>query len=368
MRTFAMGDPQVTFAHLQQVLQHHRLLDANGDLADDVHLISVGDHFDYGMDNTRGVAAEGLAILRWLTAQPRERCTVLLGNHDTVRIMELMAVASDAEFERAQLAARALYDKEKGASGAFSPDDEAAFQRDFPMIPTIGYAARDYSGFAVAQRELLMQLLLTDRAKLATAVTLTDGRTALVTHAGITSREFAMLELAAGASPHTIAGALNAFLAERVARVRDAWQRNEPVPLDLAPLLVTSTNQESGGMLFHRPSNPNREGADRAWEQFQAAPRRYDPRTLPAGLTQVVGHTGHRKCVQVLGDWVTPEAAAHKVGGVRTLRVNGEEVRYHMGVLPPAAHDATADLIMIDAEMRAVPPEEYPLLQLADLA
>ena len=90
MRTFVMGDPQVSFAHLQQVLAHHQLLNAAGDIVDDAHLISVGDHFDYGMDNTRDVAAEGLAILRWLASQPRSRCTVLLGNHDTVRVMELM--------------------------------------------------------------------------------------------------------------------------------------------------------------------------------------------------------------------------------------------------------------------------------------
>ena len=90
MRTFVMGDPQVPFRQLQQVLEHHQLLNQAGNIADDVHLISVGDHFDYGMESTREAAAEGLAILRWLTAQPRSRCTVLLGNHDTVRVMELV--------------------------------------------------------------------------------------------------------------------------------------------------------------------------------------------------------------------------------------------------------------------------------------
>jgi len=63
MRTFVMGDPQVSFAHLQQVLTHHQLLDDVGNIVDDAHLISVGDHFDYGTDNTREVAAQGLAIL-----------------------------------------------------------------------------------------------------------------------------------------------------------------------------------------------------------------------------------------------------------------------------------------------------------------
>ncbi len=364
-----MGDPQVPFAHLQQVLAHHQLLNEAGDIVDDAHLISVGDHFDYGMDNTRDVAAEGLAILRWLTGQPRSRCTVLLGNHDTVRVMELMQVASNAAFESAQVAARALYNKEQGANGAFEAANEAAFRRDFPMIPTIGYAARDYSAFTVEQRDELMQLLLAGRVALAATVTLLDGRAALVTHAGVTSREVAMLGLDASASPATVAAALNRFLHERVARVRDAWLRGERVPLDLAPLLVTSSDQESGGMLFHRPNNPDRAGADAMWEQFQAAPRRYHPHTLPPGLTQVVGHTGHRKCLQVLGDWVTPTAAAHKVGGIRTLRVVGDVVRYHLGCLPPLVIDVDAasatDLIMIDGEMRAVAATEYELLRVA---
>ena len=81
MRTFVMGDPQVWFAHVQQVLAHHQLLNEAGNIVDDAQLISVGDHFDYGMDDTRAVAAEGLAIVRWLTAQPCGRGTVLLGNH-----------------------------------------------------------------------------------------------------------------------------------------------------------------------------------------------------------------------------------------------------------------------------------------------
>ena len=362
-----MGDPQVPFAHLQQVLAHHQLLDSAGDIVADAHLISVGDHFDYGMDNTREVAAEGLAILRWLTAQARSRCTVLLGNHDTVRVMELMQIASNAEFETAQRAARALYNKEKGASGAFVAADEALFHRDFPMIPTIGYAARDYSAFAVEQRDLLMQLLLAGDVALAATVMLTDGRAALVTHAGVTKRETAMLGLDASAEPSAVAEALNQFLRERVAAVRDAWSRGERVPLNLAPLLVTSADQESGGMLFHRPSNPQCEAGGRAATQFQAAPRRYDPRSLPTALTQVVGHTGHRKCLQVFGDWVTPDAAAHRVGGIRTLRVIGDVVQYNLGCLAPLSTDIATDLIMIDGEMRAVQPQDYALLRVAAL-
>jgi hypothetical protein len=151
-----------------------------------------------------------------------------------------------------------------------------------------------------------------------------------------------------------------------VARVRDAWLCGERVPLDLSPLLVTSPHQESGGMLFHRPSNPDCEVPSAG----HAALRRYHPCTLPVGLVQVVGHTGHRKCLQVFGDWVTPEAAAHKVGGIRTLRVVGDTVRYHLGCLPHLVSDldVATDLIMIDGEMRAVAGTDYALLQVAALA
>ena len=103
------------------------------------------------------------------------------------------------------------------------------------------------------------------------------------------------------------------------------------MPFDLAPLLVTSRDQESGGVLINRPSNRDCEVGDLVWQQFQAAPRRYHPGTLPVGPTHVVGHTSHRKCLQILGDYVTHEAAAHQVGGIRTLRVVGDLVRYHLG-------------------------------------
>ena len=88
---------------------------------------------------------------------------------------------------------------------------------------------------------------------------------------------------------------------------------------------------------------------------------------MPTGLTQVVGHIGHRKCLRVFGDWVTPEAAAHQVGGIRTLRVVGDVVRYYLGCLSPMANATATDLIMIDGEMRAVQEQDYALLRVASM-
>ncbi|HEY0195428.1 MAG TPA: hypothetical protein VGC42_30140, partial [Kofleriaceae bacterium] len=96
-----------------------------------------------------------------------------------------------------------------------------------------------------------------------------------------------------------------------------------------------------------------------------ARPRRFDPRTLPLGLTQVAGHTGHHKCLEELGDWSTARARTRPHGGIRTLRHDGRAVTYDLGVMAPAP--GVADLILIDGEARRVPPAEVDLLPLARL-
>jgi hypothetical protein len=366
MRTYVMGDPQASFAHVTEILRHHGLLNMSGQLLEDTHLISIGDHFDYGTDNLQDVGEQGRQTLLWLAQHTESRCTLLLGNHDTVRVMEFAGVESDALFAKAHVEARRVYALQKCAAPD-AAEAEAQFLKQFPMIPAVGYAARDFSAFSIAQRTLVVDLLLQRRFRLAVTVTLEDGSCALVSHAGITVRELEALRIAPNATPRVIADALNAFLFSRVDRVRELWLKGNVVPLDLAPLLVAARNgQESGGMLFHRPSNPMREGIDRSSEYAMAAPRRFDPRKLPAGLRQVVGHIGHRKCLEVLGDWVSPDAAAHKVGGIRTLRVLDGAAHYTMGCLP--AQTCAADLIMVDGEMRSVAPEHYPLLRVSNLS
>ena len=106
-RAYAIGDPQTTLPHLQAILGANGLL--SGDrLRPDVHLVSLGDHFDFAPPQGMTMAQageEGLALLRWLADQPNT--TLLFGNHDVSRVMELHDL-SDEDFRRAQAEAQQL--------------------------------------------------------------------------------------------------------------------------------------------------------------------------------------------------------------------------------------------------------------------
>ena len=95
----------------------------------------------------------------------------------------------------------------------------------------------------------------------------------------------------------------------------------------------------------------SRPGADRAWEQEQVRPRRFHPRRLPRGLIQAVGHTGHAKCVADLVRWHDRDLQ-EVPAGLRTLRVHGDDVKYQLGVTPPAADEAI--VYMIDPTLHRV--------------
>src|SRR6185369_12287923 len=105
---------------------------------------------------------------------------------------------------------------------------------------------------------------------------LPDGREVLLTHAGVTTRELGML--GAPAEPRAIAEALQAELTRAIERVRDDWTRGISTPLSLDPLHVAGIpGEEGGGLLYHRPTNPERRGAaDRPWLLAPARPRRFD--------------------------------------------------------------------------------------------
>ena len=349
-----MGDPQAPFAKLLDVLAGHGAL-AGDRLADDVVVVSIGDHFDYDLDDWYTAGQEGLRFLRWLASHDDAQVKLLLGNHDISRVMELVAI-SDERFDQARAFARAL----DGDAAA-----RARFRAAFPELPTPGLAGRDYASFSVAQRALVIELLLAGRFRLALTGALPDGREVLLTHAGVTNRELGMLGVPA--APRAIAGALEAHLAQAVDRVRADWLAGVMTPLSLEPLHVAGIpGEEGGGLLYHRPTNPDRPGADRTWELAPTRPRRFDPRTLPVGLTQVAGHSGHNKCLHELGPWSTDAARARAHGGIRTLRFAGRTVTYDLGVTPPAPN--AADLILIDGELRRVPAAECGLLPLAQLS
>jgi hypothetical protein len=363
-RTFAMGDPQAPFAKVIEVLRLHGAL-AGDRLAPDVVLVSIGDHFDYDLRNPKLAAGEGLAVLRWLASHPPDQVVLLLGNHDASRVME-MALLGDDEFEAARSLARSIDETERTAGAdAAAERTRREFTPAFPELPPPGVLGRDYASFTTEQRALVQQLLLAGRFRLATTAELPDGRTALLTHAGVTTRELGLIG-AEGDSPEVIATALEAQLRAAVDAVRDDWQRGISTPLSLEPLHVTGgKGEEGGGLLYHRPSNPDLPTPDKAWRLASTRPRRFDPRTLPTGLTQIAGHSGHAKCVHELGPWVAERAKTRKHGGIRTLRVEGGTVVYDMGVVPPA--EAGADLILIDGELRRVAARDFALLPLARL-
>lgn len=354
MRTFAMGDPQASFAKVREVLACHGALAASGDrLADDVVLVSIGDHFDYDVNDPVTAGAEGLKLLRWLAGHDAAQVVLLFGNHDAARVIEL-ALLDDATFGAARTLARTIPGTAR----------EAEFRAAYPTLPSSGVIGRDYAAFTVEQRTLVCELLLAGRFALARVGVLEDGREVLLSHAGVTHRELALLGLPLLVDANTIATRLAEQLATSVDAVRPAWTAGECAALSLAPLHVGGgAGEEGGGLLYHRPTNPASSKTDPKWAANVERPRRFDPRELPVGVTQVVGHTGHAKCTSELAVWATHAALARKHGGIRTLRVTERSVVYDVGVAPPAAH--VTDMIFIDGELRRVPANEVALLRLA---
>ncbi|WP_428262991.1 metallophosphoesterase family protein [Haliangium sp.] len=358
-RCFAIGDPQTSRERFFAVLAHHDLLGDDGMLAPDEMLISMGDHFDYDGEPAE-VGREGLAILRWLAEHPSEQAPILAGNHDVCRVMEL-APLGDEDFAEARVMAAALEVARRRGEDVTAR--ERIFFERFPPLPSPGVAVRDFLSYAEPQRTLVQALLLAGRMTLAVAAQLPDGREVLLTHAAVTRRELALLE-PVSESPRDIAVALNEMLAMAVREIRPHWEAGEYFrPLSLAPVHIAGTaGQEGGGLLYHRPANPERLHADHAWEFHPVRPRRFDPRTLPLGLVQVCGHTGHRKCVRELGDWVGSSAREMKQGGIRTLCADTHRVSYEYGLVE--AHADLAVVYMIDATMHATAPATYPLFRL----
>jgi hypothetical protein len=423
-RSFAIGDPQTTTQKLFSILDAHRLLGDDGMLSPDVALVSIGDHFDYAA-SPEECRAEGGLFLRWLAEHPANQTHIIVGNHDLCRVMEL-APFTDEVYQQAQREARLLTEDE--------------FLQKYPSVPSPGSTLKDFLGFSASQRSLMQELLLGGRLRLSLHVVTEAGHDALVTHAAVTEREFFLLgvdgEEASVARRSTLvrdahqaamvrASALNRYLQDAIERVRDDWSSGKiHTPLSLSPVHEMGfAGQEGGGLLYHRPANPERffssttqkklysNGASSAhpgepsssskprgkheqsessephaqmrekhersesaeqrahmrvlinkqWEFDAKMPRRFDPRTLPLGILQICGHTGHSKCLSSLGDWVTPEAKKRAIGGLRTLTATRENVNYHVGIVTPNPDEAT--LYMIDIEIHKE-QSEYPLLPL----
>ncbi len=348
-RAVALGDPQAAAGKLFALLAHHGLLGDDGWLRADVELVSIGDHFDFGtraQGTIDQAQRDGRRFLRWLAAHAPRQVVILLGNHDAGRVMEL-ALATDEGFAAAVPLATELA----------TLDDPAAYRTGlagyaerFPELPAPGLVHRDFSAFTEDQRALVIELLLAGRFRLAATAT-RDGGRLLCTHAGVTVRELALLGCDDERDPAALAQALEAHLRTAVAAVAPAWRAGHRAALSLTPLHVAGDTgaqdallPEGGGVLYHRPADPERPGSNRTWEADPARPRRFHPRRLPRGVTQVVGHTGHPKCVAELVRWRDPELI-EAPASVRTLRVDGEQVRYHLGTSPPSADAAVVYMI-----------------------
>ncbi|MEZ4401128.1 MAG: metallophosphoesterase [Kofleriaceae bacterium] len=372
VRSVAIGDPQCHAAKLFAVLDHAGVLGDDGRLRPDVQLVSIGDHFDFGtraagtLDDAR---RDGPAVLRWLCAHDPAQVTVLVGNHDLARVDEL-AAADDATFAAAALAAPAVLAERAAEPGAYAAALRA-YAAQFPGLPGPGLVLRDLAAFTEAQRRLVQHQLTARRMTLATTARAPSGRALLLTHAAVTEREVAGLGLAATAGADEVAAALQGLLVAAVAAVAPAWRRGEvarpalaPVHVGAATALVDEDLPEGGGLLYHRPADPERPGADRRWEREAVRPRRYHPRALPRGLAQVCGHTGHPKCVAELARFCDPPLA-ETLSGRRTLEVDRVgRVRYRLGIHPGDADGAV--LYLIDPSLHRAPdPAAVELLELA---
>ena len=348
-RHLAIGDPQAPLEKFLGVLAAHRALGGDGMLTPDVFLVSMGDHFDWGKrDQREKAAADGTALLAWLAAHPPDQVALILGNHDLGRVGELVRF-DDRTFSVARSEADVIYqDGKPSTDGAL----EARFRLLPPELPTTEIASRDFSTFAAAQRHLVEKLLRAKRFRIAFAAS----PRLLLCHAGVTDDELDALGVSALArlDAMLVAEALNASLDAEVA----VWDGASPLVLDALHQPGSAASGEGRGMFYHRPSNPAFEDAS----LFEGPPRRrFDPRRLPRGLVQAIGHIRDGKCRTLLRDWHDGTPAVD--GPLRHLVTDGADVHYARGV-PPRWEKKLAGMIFLDGGMSHVEPSVYELLDL----
>jgi hypothetical protein len=338
----AIGDPQADITRFLAILDRHGLIGDDGWLRPDVQLVSVGDHFDWGKAHERAAGARSaLQLVAWLAAHPADQAIILAGNHDLGRVGEL-ADFTDATFAEAQAEADLLYDGDDT-----DEVQERAFLSRFPQVPTVELVARDFSAFQTEQRTWVTHLLRERRLRAAFAA----GPGLLVLHAGVTLEDLSVVDLSEQrlADAEAVAEALNRALDAAV----DAW-RGERLVVPGLHQPGSADYGEGRGIFYHRPSLRPEE-ADRT----RVTPRRrFDPRRLPPGLTQVVGHTRDKRSRELL---CLPGEV--RDGVLRHLITDGERVHYAHGT-PSRTGPGEGALIFTDGGMRESPIEAYELLDL----
>lgn len=337
VRTIAFGDPQAPHETLLGLLNERGLLH-DGRIREDVRLVSMGDHFDWGKgtpEERKAATDDGLRTLAWLASHEPDRAVILLGNHDLARVGELAHLDDDQFAEARREADRAYRDNAPERS-------EEAFSAAWGL-PSWEVAARDFSAFSVAQRDLVRTLLDAGRVSLAFA----PREDLLLTHAGVTVDELGALGLHADTSDaHVVAEALQE-------RLRAAWAAT-PAKLVLPGLHHPGNALGEGtGMFFHRAGKGPRLPPPR---------RRYSPDRLPTGFSQGIGHIRDKKC-RVLFD-LPPSGRPE--GSLRTLTIGEGHLRYDEGILPcPPGH---ARLLYLDGGLSHARREDYELLDVDALA
>lgn len=333
-----MGDPQAPLTTVLELLDRAALLDAGGRVRDDVQLVVVGDCFDWGPVSARQRATQdGVTFLAWLAAHAAEQVILLLGNHDLARVCELAPFETDEAFVAARAQADRIY-----RGGEPDPVAEAEFLKQYPSVADAESLSRDFSCFSVEQRRSVEVLLRTGRFRLAHA-----HGPHLVVHAGVTLDDLEAIGVEPTDAAQTAAG-LNAWLDRAVAQ----WSSG---PLDLEPLhrAGSAARGWGRGALFHRPADP----AHGKPEDFEGPPRRrFDPRRLPPGFRQVIGHIRDQKCRDLMPDWAVGPAAGD--GPLRSLRLTDTGVEYLAGC------HAEARLIFVDGGMLHAAPGRYELFDL----
>jgi hypothetical protein len=349
-RRVAIGDPQAPFEKVLAVLDRRGLLGSDGRVVPDVQLVSMGDHFDWGPAEKREAAGRSASLmLAWLAAHAPDQVVLLAGNHDLGRVGEL-ASFDDESWNRARVEADAI--ARLSETGSMT---ERAFLSRYPSLPSAEIASRDFSTFDVSQRDRVRDLLRVGRFRLAFA----PSSDLLLTHAGITVDDLANACISVEPSDaSSVCDALNGVFDRTVS----AWLASHPpgAPLELPGLHRpgSAVSGEGRGVLYHRPANPEVEPSALFEGPHQ---RRFDPRRLPRGLVQAIGHIRDGKCRSLLGSWSDGEPA--RDGPLRHLRTNGSLVRYARGTAPSPGPDE-AVMLFLDGGLYHADVDLYELLDL----